>query len=102
MTGLPAEAVKVVARQRWENERIARLGFLMGLGWNATRIAGDHVVATTPGCVYAQARRFGLSFREADSLSLDLPLDAHRRFGDAAAKRGLTPEVLIRLLVAFW
>jgi hypothetical protein len=32
-----------VHKSRWTGERIARLGFLLGLGWDAKRIAQDPI-----------------------------------------------------------
>ena len=35
-------------RTRWTAERIARLGFLIGLHWDAKRVADDPLIASTP------------------------------------------------------
>ena len=83
-------------RTRWSASRIARLGFLIGQGWDAKRIAGDPLIASTPNNVHRQAQRFGLAFREA--VGLRLPADVGGRLDSAAAKRGLTREGLIRSL----
>ena len=88
-----------IHKARWTGERIARLGFLLGLGWDAKRVAEDPIIASTPNNVHRQAQRFGLAFREADALSLDLPPAAYQRFGRAAEARGLTREALGRLLL---
>lgn len=79
----------------WTGERIGRLGFLMGLGWDAKRIADDPIITSTPNNVYRQAQRCGLAFHMADRL----PHDASVFFEAAAAKRSLTREALIRLLL---
>ena len=52
-------------------------GFLLGLGWDAKRIANDPIIASTPNNVHRQAQRFGLAFRAAAAaLSLRLPPEA--------------------------
>jgi hypothetical protein len=89
-----------IHKSRWTGDRIARLGFLLGLGWDAKRIAEDPIIASTPNNVHRQAQRFGLAFRAAASaMSLRLPPDAARHFDLAAAKRGLTRESMIRVLL---
>ena len=89
-----------VHKSRWTGERIARLGFLLGLGWDAKRIAEDPIIGSTPNNVHRQAQRFGLAFRAAAAaMSLRLPPDAATPFEQAAAKRGLTREAMIRLLL---
>lgn len=86
-------------RTRWSTSRVARLGFLVGQGWDAKRVAGDPAIASTPNNVHRQAQRFGLAFREASGLRL--PLDVATRLDAAAGRRGLTRDGLIRsLLVA--
>src|SRR5919197_2630100 len=54
-----------IHKSRWTGERIARLGFLLGLGWDAKRIAEDPIIASTPNNVHRQAQRVGLAFRAA-------------------------------------
>jgi hypothetical protein len=89
-----------IQKSRWTGERIARLGFLLGLGWDARRIAQDPIIASTPNNVHRQAQRFGLAFRAAAAaMSLRLPPDATRHFDIAATKRGLTREAMIRFLL---
>jgi Ribbon-helix-helix protein, copG family len=89
-----------IHKSRWTGERIARLGFLLGLGWDAKRIAEDPIIASTQNNVHRQAQRFGLAFRAAAAaMSLRLPPDAASRFDRAAEKRGLTREAIIRLLL---
>ena len=86
-------------RTRWSAPRIARLGFLVGQGWDARRVAGDPLITSTPSNVHRQAQRFGLAFR--DVTALRLPPDVADRFDVAAGKRGLTRDGLIRsILVA--
>ncbi len=84
-------------RTRWSASRVARLGFLVGQGWDAKRVAGDPTIASTPNNVHRQAQRFGLAFREATGLRL--PSEVGERIDQAAARRGLTREGLIRSLV---
>ena len=86
-------------RTPWSAPRVARLGFLVGQGWDARRVADDPAIASTPNNVHRQAQRFGLAFREAAGLRL--PPAVCTRFDAAAAKRGLTRDGFIRsLLVA--
>ena len=86
-------------KTRWSIERVARLGFLIGQGWDARRVAGDPLVASTANNVYRQAQRFGLAFRDAPTGFHRLPGDAGCLYDAAAAKRGLTREGLIRVLL---
>lgn len=90
-----------VHKSRWTGERIARLGFLLGLGWDAKRIAEDPIIASTANNVHRQAQRFGLAFRAAAAaaMSLRLPNDTASHFDSAAQKRGLTREAMVRLLL---
>ncbi len=83
----------------WTSARVARLGFLVGQGFGAKRIADDPLIASTPNNVHRQAQRFGLAFRDATATSLRLTPEAAARYDAAAAKRGLTREALIRLLL---
>jgi hypothetical protein len=86
-------------KTRWTNERVARLGFLIGQGWDAKRVAVDPLIASTANNVHRQAQRFGLAFRDAPGNGLRLPCEAGALYDQAAAKRGLTREALIRLLL---
>lgn len=89
-----------IHKARWTGERIARLGFLLGMGWDARRIAEDPLIASTPNNVHRQAQRFGLAFRAAAAaVALRLPSDATSLYDAAAAKRSLTREAMIRLLL---
>ncbi len=89
-----------IHKSRWTGERIARLGFLLGLGWEAKRIAEDPIICSTPNNVHRQAQRFGLAFRAAAAThTLRLPPEAATHFEEAAAKRSLTRESMIRLLL---
>ena len=45
-----------IRKSRWTGERIARLGFLLGLGWDAKRIAEDPIISSTPNNVHRQAQ----------------------------------------------
>jgi hypothetical protein len=89
-----------INKAHWTGERIARLGFLLGLGWDAKRVAEDPIIASTPNNVFRQAQRFGLGFRAAAAaLALQLPPDATSHFEAAASKRGLTGEAMIHNLL---
>jgi hypothetical protein len=81
-----------IRKSRWTGERIARLGFLLGLGWDAKRIADDPIIASIPNNVHRQAQRFGLAFRAAAAAMSLRPPDAACHFDAAAVKRGLTRE----------
>ncbi len=85
------------SRTHWSFVRVARLGFLVGQGWDAKRVAVDPLIASTANNVYRQAQRFGLAFREAAGLRL--PLDVAGRLDEAAAKRGLNRDGLIRAVL---
>jgi hypothetical protein len=87
-------------KARWTGERIARLGFLIGLGWDSVRVAADPIIASSPNNVHRQAHRFGLGFRAAAAeLSSQLPPEAATHFGAAGLKRGLTRDAMIRNLL---
>ena len=85
------------SRTRWSFVRVARLGFLIGQGWDAKRVAVDPMIASTANNVHRQAQRFGLAFREAAGLRL--PHEVAGRLDDAAAKRGLNRDGLIRAVL---
>jgi hypothetical protein len=82
------------ARTRWSFDRVARLGFLVGQGFDARHIAADPMIASTRNNVHRQVHRFGLAFREA--IAMRLPQPALDRLDAAAIKRGLTRGGLIR------
>lgn len=84
---------------RWTTERIARLGFLIGQGFDASRVAEDPLIDTTANNVHRQAHRFGLAFRDHSPAVVNLPPDAAFFYDVAAEKRGMTREGLIRQLV---
>ncbi len=86
-------------RTSWTGDRIARLGFLVGLGWEARRIAGDPLIGSTANNVHRQAQRFGLAFREVPATPTKLPPHVGTCFDKAAARRNLTRESLVRLLL---
>src|ERR1700726_4827471 len=89
-----------IHKSHWTGERIARLGFLLGLGWDAKRVAEDPIIASSPNNVFRQAQRFGLGFRAAAAaLSLQLPPDGTSHFEAAASKRGLTGQAMIHNLL---
>jgi hypothetical protein len=87
------------AKTPWTTERVARLGFLVGQGFAAKRIAEDPMIASTPNNVHRQAQRFGLAFRESKPTFPRLPPEAAARFDAAAERRGVTRETLIQLLL---
>lgn len=77
--------------KEWTAERIARLGFLVGIGWDGNRIADEF--ATTPNNVYRQASKLSLSFRERVRVAR---FDA---FSEAAQKRGIAYHSLVDRLL---
>ena len=83
---------------RWPARRVARLGFLIGQGVEAARVARDPLISSTTGNVHRQARRYGLAFRDATA-PVRLPAHVGRRYDSAAAQRGVTREELCRLLL---
>ena len=82
----------------WTSERIARLGFLLGLGWDSERIARDPIICSRPGTVIKQANRYGLSFMAVRSVSFQVPREAVFVLDLAAGKRSITREALIKLI----
>ncbi len=83
----------------WTTERVARLGFLIGQGFAAKRVAEDPLIASTPNNVHRQAQRFGLAFRDTKPAFPRLPPEAAARYDAAAERRGVTREAVIRLLL---
>ena len=81
----------------WTRDRVARLGFLVGLGLDVEGIAHDPVIDSSPGNVRRQVNRFGLALREAEDRRLSP--DICDRLDTAARRRGLSREELIRTLV---
>ena len=81
----------------WSGLRLARLGFLIGQGWDSRDVAGDDVIASTPSSVRAQARRFGLTFRAASGFRL--PYAILSRYDAAATRRGLDRDDLLHLIL---
>ncbi len=86
-------------KTRWTGERIARLGFLLGMGWDSKRIANDPLIRTTSNNVHRQAQRFGLAFRASNVDRLKLSSKQLDVLDKAAEKRGVTRECLIKLLI---
>ena len=91
------EEVNGAVKTRWTGERIARLGFLVGLGWDAKRIAADPIIHSTDNNVHRQVQRFGLGFRSADKLSLKQ--DVVKAIEPIAGELGLSPESLVNKLM---
>ncbi len=93
--------VKSRPRQAWTHERAARLGFLIGLGWTAKRIAADPLIGSTPNNVYRQAHRLGLAMSDAPQghVAIRLPLATSGAYDRAAARAGITREALVRRVV---
>jgi hypothetical protein len=90
-----------VRERRWSNERIARLGFLVGLGWNSKRIACDSIISANPRTVLKHAHMYRLSFRAVRSMSFQapqIPRKVVRVFDVAADKRSITREMLVKML----
>lgn len=87
------------SRITWTGARIARLGFLVGLGWEARRIAEDPLIGSTANNVHRQVQRFGLGFRDVPQSPGKLPPHVGTHFDRAAARRSLTREALIRMLL---
>ncbi len=88
-------------RQTWTKQRVARLGYLVGLGWDAKRIAADPFVQSTPNNIHVQAGRCGLSLRAARDEGIKVPAAIAGAYDRHARARGVTREALIvRLLTA--
>jgi hypothetical protein len=87
-------------RRKWTEDRIARLGFLVGLGWDAQRVADDPVIASNRNNVFRQVQRFGLGFRAAaNAIAEELPEKVNSCLDKAALKRGITREAMIKSLL---
>lgn len=88
-----------ISKAKWTSARIARLGFLVGCGFQAKAIAEDQIIAATPNNVHRQARRFGLSFRDVKKSSIQLVPHLGAKYDAAAARRGIGREDIIKLLL---
>src|ERR1700747_208246 len=91
---------KIRPYSRWTWPRIARFGYLVGLGWDAERIAKDPIVRSTKSSLHLQEQRLGLSFLTSSvegQITLTPAADEHDEA--APAKRGLTRTALIRVLL---
>lgn len=84
-------------QRSWTLDRVARLGFLVGVGLDVQGIAQDPAVDTTPGNVRRQVNRFGLALR--DTVDRRLSPEICERLDVAARRRGLSREGLIHTLV---
>ena len=84
---------------RWNQTRVFRLGFLVGVGWGAQRIAKDPLINSHTGNVHRQVTRFGGHFRDADGMGVTLTAEAANYFDKAAFKRGISREKLIQVLL---
>ena len=75
--------------QSWSKERIAKLGFLVGRGWDSKAIA--EALRVSPGAVYTCVRRLGLRFRGGSEV-LVVELDPYEisALKSTAAKLNLT------------
>lgn len=90
------DKISRVPKSRWTQDRVARLGYLVGLGWPAERIAKDPLINTQVRNVHRQVMRFGLSFREAKVTNSNSVSSKTRSVLDLEAeKRGMTPEKFI-------
>lgn len=94
------DKVPNITRSRWTQDRVARLGYLVGLGWPAERIAKDPLINTQVSNVFKQVMRFGLSFREAKITNSNSVSSKTRSILDLEAeKRGMTPEKFIGYVI---
>ena len=83
----------------WSEQRVARLGYLVGIGWDASRIAADPVVRSTAAEVHRLANRLGLRFRRTvDGAPLNLDGQRMAYFDREARPRRLPTEALLRKL----
>ena len=83
----------------WSAPRLARLGYLVGIGWDAARIAADPIVRSSAGEVHRMTNDLGLRFRrpvEGSPLNLDGKRMAY--FDASARPRRLPTEALLRKL----
>ena len=102
----PAEFFKVAFcektranKSRWNKARIFRLGFLVGAGLDAQRIAKDPIISSNASNVYRQVARFGGNFHDADDMGVMLTAEAASCFDKHASRRGLTREKLIQAIL---
>jgi hypothetical protein len=83
----------VVRKYRnWDGERIFRLGFLVGLGWDARRIAEDKIIISTHNSVHRQVQRYGGHFRDVDGMRIELTQDAAGAQSSLARRHNLCPN----------
>lgn len=94
-------AATAMRRKQWTIRRAAWLGFLVGLGWTAKRIADDELIHTTPGNVYRQAMRMGLSLSATSSghVSIDLPASTLAVIDRAASTAHMQRDAFIKRLL---
>ena len=97
MTPAPKAPDVASNRSTWSGARLARFGFLVGLGWDSRAIAEDPQIGSTPTNVRVQARRFGLTLRGATGFRL--PYSVLGRYEAAAARRGLSRDDLLHLIL---
>jgi hypothetical protein len=97
---LTAPVMLAPPKKCWTRERVARLAFLVGIGWDAKRIAADALIESTPNNVHRQADRFGLSFRAVTGIGMALKREIVAGLTKAAEKRRVTPEALANHLLA--
>jgi hypothetical protein len=90
----------MVKKVAWSDERIERLRFLVDSGWDAKRIAGDPIIATSANNVHRQAQRFGMRFRAVVGVFRFVPKKALDSIDAAAAKRGITRQMLLASLLS--
>ena len=85
-------------RNRWTYERVARLGFLAGLGWTAQKIADDPLIKTTANNVYRQAHRFGIALSDGPQgqICIRLPLPNMAVVDRAAQAARITRDAYVR------
>ena len=76
---------------KWTEDRIAQLGYLIGTGRGVETIAEE--MGTTSGNVYERARHFGLSFRTAPGISMST--HTYKAVGAAAHRRGQDTATIV-------
>jgi hypothetical protein len=87
--------------QDWTEVRVARLGYLVGIGWDGERIAAD--LGTNANNIYRQAARTGLSFHEATRMRKAMRKAQEQKPDEpifaAAKRRRITRDELIDRLL---
>ena len=87
-----------IEKSVWTGDRIAKLGYLVGAGLDARRIAAHPKISTTSNNVYRTAQRFGLRFSEVAKSFQIAPAIATVLEAEAAARGYTLDTVLAKLL----